>query len=556
MPLEEWPEDILAALPRGISRHVVRFVRLSGRVLAVKEIKADIARREYEMLRSLNRLRMPCVEPFAVVSGRIGLDGSRSTPASITRHLQFSLPYRALYSQNLRKGTAVRLIDALAVLLVRLHLAGLLVGRRVAVEHPVPPRRRRRSPPTSSTPRPASCAQRLSDGQREHDLEIARVNIAGELMDLEAGGLLQEDRDPIDISERIVLRYRELWDELTGTELIDDTERWRVDDRIRRLNALGFDVDELEITTDIDGTSIQIQPKVVDAGHHSRRLLRLTGLDVRENQARDCSTTSTRSAAATGRQGEDEEIVAHEWLRRRVYEPVTRRVPRALVAKLEPAEVFHEVLEHRWYLAERAQHDIPIEQAIDDYIASVLPGKPDEQAVLGVDTRELPVIATPPRPSLGSREHRSPDRPQGAAMTDQPTGPAEPTPQRPARAAGRTAPGRAAHRPRPRPARPRAALRAPRRAAPAAAGLRRAPAQPRVRRTPATASPVRRTQPGYPPPRGQPVRRLLPGAGLRRGAAAYPGSIGYVEQNFGKVATLRPARPRLPHRHRHRASSG
>ena len=75
VPLEQWPEDILAALPRGISRHVVRFVRLSGGVLAVKEIKADLARREYEMLRSLNRLDMPCVEPFAVVSGRIGTDG-------------------------------------------------------------------------------------------------------------------------------------------------------------------------------------------------------------------------------------------------------------------------------------------------------------------------------------------------------------------------------------------------------------------------------------------------------------------------------------------------
>ncbi len=74
---------------------------------------------------------------------------------------------------------------------------------------------------------------------------------------------------------------------------------------------------------------------------------------------------------------------------------MTRRVPRGLVAKLEPAELFHEVLEHRWYLAEQARHDIPIEQAIDDYVASVLPGKPDEQSVLGVDTRELPVIAGP-----------------------------------------------------------------------------------------------------------------------------------------------------------------
>ncbi len=214
-------------------------------------------------------------------------------------------------------------------------------------------------------------------------------------MDLEAGGMLQEERDPIEISEQIVIRYRELWDELTGSEMIDDTERWRVEDRIRRLNALGFDVDELEITTDIDGASLRLQPKVVDAGHHSRRLLRLTGLDVRENQARRLLNDLDAYTAGTGRQGDDEEIVAHDWLTR-IYEPVTRRVPRELTGKLEAAEVFHEVLEHRWYLAERAQHDVAIEDAIADYVASVLPGKPFEESVVGVDTREMPVIAQRP----------------------------------------------------------------------------------------------------------------------------------------------------------------
>ena len=127
-PLEEWPEDILAALPRGISRHVVRFVRLDDKIVAVKEIKADIAAREYAMLRNLRRLEMPSVEPYAVVAGREAADGTPLDACLITRHLQFSLPYRALYSQNLRKGTAVRLIDALAVLLVRLHLAGFWWG--------------------------------------------------------------------------------------------------------------------------------------------------------------------------------------------------------------------------------------------------------------------------------------------------------------------------------------------------------------------------------------------------------------------------------------------
>lgn len=391
IPLEEWPEDILAALPRGISRHVVRFVRLSGGVLAVKEIKDDIARREYEMLRNLGRLHLPAVEPFAVVSGRVGMDGEPLDACLVTRHLQFSLPYRALYSQSLRKGTATRLIDALAVLLVRLHLAGFWWGD-VSLSNTLFRRDAGAFAAYLVDAETGELRNRLSDGQREHDLEIARVNIAGELMDLDAGGLLQEERDPVEVSERIMTRYRELWAELTSEELIDDSERWRVDDRIRRLNEKGFDVDELEITTDIDGTTIRIQPKVVDSGHHSRRLLRLTGLDVRENQARRLLNDLEVFSAAERRQGEDEEIIAHDWLAN-VYEPVTRGVPRHLVSKLEPAEVFHEVLEHRWYLAERARHDIPIQDAVADYVATVLPGKPDERAVLGVDTEELPVVA-------------------------------------------------------------------------------------------------------------------------------------------------------------------
>ena len=202
----------------------------------------------------------------------------------------------------------------------------------------------------------------LSDGQREHDLEIARVNIAGELMDLEAGGFLDETPDPIDTSDRIVDRYRALWDELTEPESFEPGDRWRVDERIERLNELGFDVDELDITTDIGGTSIQIQPKVVDAGHHSRRLLRLTGLDVEENQARRLLNDLDAYRAATDRQDDDEEIVAHEWLSQ-IYEPVLQAVPRRLRGKLEPAELYHEVLEHRWYLSEQRGADVGLAEA-------------------------------------------------------------------------------------------------------------------------------------------------------------------------------------------------
>jgi hypothetical protein len=211
-------------------------------------------------------------------------------------------------------------------------------------------------------------------------------------MDLAAGGFLDEVADPVEISQLIVDRYRSLWRELTERERFELGDRWRVEERIRRLNDLGFDVDELAISTDIGGSTIQIQPKVVDAGHHSRRLLRLTGLDVEENQARRLLNDLDAYGAAQDRQNDDEELVAHDWLAL-VYEPVVRAVPREMARKLEAAELFHEVLEHRWYMSERAGHDVPITDALKDYVATVLPGKPDEAAVVGVDTVEMPVVA-------------------------------------------------------------------------------------------------------------------------------------------------------------------
>ena len=378
-PLERWPDELLAALPRGISRHIVRFVRLGDRVMAVKEINAEIAAREYAMLRMLERLGLPCVEPLGVV----------------TRHLRFSLPYRALFSQALRPDTAGRLIDALAVLLVRLHLEGFFWGD-VSLSNTL---FRRDAGAYSAYLVDAETGElrpALSIGQREHDLEVARVNIAGELMDLQAGGFLDESADPVEVSGQLCARYRSLWDELTGSESFGAEDRWRVDERIRRLNELGFDVDELAISTDVDGTHLQIQPKVVDAGHHSRRLLRLTGLDAEENQARRLLNDLDSYRMATGRQGESEEFVAADWVEK-IYEPTVRAVPSGLRGKLEPPEVFHEVLEHRWYLSERRRKDVSTADAVKDYVTWVLPAKPDEDSVVGVDTVEMPVVARAPR---------------------------------------------------------------------------------------------------------------------------------------------------------------
>lgn len=396
LPLAQWPDEHLAALPRGISRHVVRFVKVSGKVIAVKEIKNDLAVREYNLLRFLTKIDEPCVQPFGVVSGRTTAGGGELDACLLTEHLHFSLPYRALFSQGLRPDTAQRLIDALAVLLVRLHLAGFWWGD-VSLSNTLFRRDAGAYAAYLVDAETGEIHSTLSEGQRDYDLEIARVNIAGELMDLAAGGFLAVSVDPIEVSQTIVDRYLGLWRELTGRERFEKGCRWRVDERIRRLNELGFDVDELTISTDFGGATIQIQPKVVDAGHHSRRLLRLTGLDVEENQARRMLNDLDAFGASQDRQNDDQGIVAHDWLSQ-VFEPVIRTVPRDLTRKLEPAEVFHEVLEHRWYLSERAGHDVPMDEVIANYVTYVLPGKPDEAALLDADTVQTPVDAAPQQP--------------------------------------------------------------------------------------------------------------------------------------------------------------
>jgi hypothetical protein len=382
IPLEEWPAETLAALPRGISRHIVRFVRLSGRVIAIKEIGETVAYREYELLRQLRRLEVPSVVPVGVITGRKDADGERLEAVLITEHLQFSLPYRALFSQSLRPDTATRLIDALAVLLVRLHLVGFYWGD-VSLSNTLFRRDAETFAAFLVDAETGDLHRELSPGQRSYDVDLARTNIIGELMDLTAGELLDEDVDEVAIGDALVARYEELWEALTTSESFDADERWRVAARIEHLNNLGFDVDELAITTDIDGTTVQIQPKVVDAGHHSRRLLRLTGLDVQENQARRLLNDLDSFRAAAERQNDDEEFVAHDWLSG-VFEPTIQAVPRNLRRKLEPAQLFHEILDHRWFISERAQRDVPMAEATQSYVENVLRHRPDEKAILGL----------------------------------------------------------------------------------------------------------------------------------------------------------------------------
>lgn len=384
IPLENWPDDTITALPKGISRHIVRFVQLDGYVIAIKETTDEMAQGEYEMLRNLQKIDVPCVEPVAVIQGRTDPAGTPLPSALVTRHLKFSMPFRALYSTTLRPETAQRLVDSLALLLVRLHNVGFFWGD-VSLSNTLFRRDAGSFAAYLVDAETGRLYDSLTKGQREHDLEIARVNIAGELMDIQAGGKLDAGIDPVATSDRIMASYDTLWHELNDPELLEQNELWKINKRVQRLNELGFDIEELSIKTDAEGTKVKIQPKVVDSGHHARRLLRLTGLDTEENQARRLLNDLDAYSATVSLLNLDEEVVAHLWLTR-VFEPVIKAVPDNLDSKLESAEVFHQVLEHRWFMSQEQARDVPLNEAVRDYIDNVLQYRRDEEIVINPPT--------------------------------------------------------------------------------------------------------------------------------------------------------------------------
>jgi hypothetical protein len=400
-PLEDWKDDRLTEIPqRGISRHVVRFIAEDGEVFALKEIPERLARREYSILRRIGSMGIPAVDVLGVVVDRPDdLDA-----ILVTRFLDFSSSFRALFANPRGAHMTDRLMDAQVELLVRLHLAGIFWGdcslsntlfrfdAGALAAYLV----------DSET---AEIHARLSAGQREYDLDIAFEKVAAELMDLQAGDLLAEDLDPIDTAADLVRRYRRLWAELTDEEVLQRHEqRYRIGERIRRLNELGFDVDEVELIDDPGGGSrLKLTTRVAEPGHHRRMLYARTGLDVQENQARRllADIASFRGWLEQSEQRRiPEAVAAGRWLTE-IFQPIVRAIPAHLRTRLDQAEIFHEILEHRWFLSEAAGRDVGTTAAARDYFARVLPEVPEDLVT--------PVSAMTERDGVDDPEATAPD---------------------------------------------------------------------------------------------------------------------------------------------------
>ena len=384
-PLEEWQSERLVKIIRGISRHVVRFVEYDGVLYGLKELPARPARREWTLLRRLEDNDLPVVEAVGIVTGRgDGLDA-----ILITRHLEYSLPYRVLFSGRGIPDLRTHLLNALAELLARLHVQGFFWGD-CSLSNAL---FRRDAGALSAYLVDAETGElhgSLSDGQRAYDLEIAQANIFGELLDVEAEVGLPGDLDPDETAAEVVRRYESLWSELTREEVFRADERFKVEERLRRLNELGFDVEEIQVEAAPDGYRLRLDPHVVEPGHHRHRLLRLTGLDAQERQARRMLNDIVRFRESLERkQGRSlpESVVASRW-REEVFEPTVAAVPDTLQGRLPAAEIFHQVLEHRWFLSEQAGKDIGIDEAVASYVESELPLRTPERVVFEAPIEE------------------------------------------------------------------------------------------------------------------------------------------------------------------------
>jgi tRNA A-37 threonylcarbamoyl transferase component Bud32 len=378
-PLAEWTDDRLVEIrQRGLSRHVVRFVVEAGEVFAIKEIDERLARREHRLLRRLQELGIPAVEVLGVVAGRPGPEA-----ALVTRFLDYSTPYRNLFA-NPRGGQLTdRLLDALVELLVRLHLAGFLWGdcslSNTLFRHDAGALAAYLVDAETAELRPA-----LSDGMRAYDVGLAEERVGGELFDLEAAELLPAGVDPVEVASAIPRRYKALWEELTREELLQPgDQRYRIAERLRRLNELGFDVDELEIEPGPEGNRLRVRTRIAEPGHHRALLFARTGIDAQENQARRL-LNDIASFRGWLEQSESRRVpdaaAANRWLAE-VYEPVIASMPADLRGRLDDAEVFHEILEHRWFLSEAQGRDVGTSAAAADYFAGILPAVPPDLTV-------------------------------------------------------------------------------------------------------------------------------------------------------------------------------
>ena len=391
-PLEDWdPAEVaLRDIPVGPSRHVVRFVEADRRLWALKSLSPRLARREYSVLRELERRALAAVRVAGVV-----VRPDAGAAVLVTHYLERSWQYRRLLmrvpaSMTVHRG---RLFDAIAVLLVDLHRNGIYWGD-CSLGNALFMRDGQSIQAWLVDAETAESHTVLTDGQRRQDLDITVENVAGGLLDVAAlreeppeayPGILEEARGIAD-------RYDQLWGLLHDEPVLGLEDHYEIDARLRRLNDIGFAVDEVQLEP--AGEQVRMKVAVAERRFHSSLLQRLTGLEVGEGQAtillNDLHAYHMRLQQEAGAEV-PELVAARHWLAE-VFVPGSERAHRALGGVGDLTQAYCDLLEVRWLLSEAAGYDVGDGPALAALAERRTPD--DSAARLGfvdLPTEELPV---------------------------------------------------------------------------------------------------------------------------------------------------------------------
>jgi hypothetical protein len=357
-PFAEWQQhtERMVELPRGESRHPILFVNYSGVVYSFKQLPGAVAEKEYHLLSALADLSIPSVEPvgFAEITEQ-DLDYS----LLITRYLDASLPYSDLFTQPNLARYRERLLDALAGLLVELHISGVYWGD-CSLYNALFRRDAGQLQAYLVDAETAEIHESLSDGQREGDLQIMLENVSGGLYDLVVAGLLNEEFDAAGTAEAIRRRYLQLWTEVRKEVVLGPEERYKIQEHVARLHDLGFSIASIELRASGEGDKLRLKLSVTDRQYHRHQIHSLTGINAEESQARlllnEIQEVRAQLAAERG-QSIPTSVAAYQWYRHR-FRPVVQALKPSAAMALTEAELYSQFLEEKWFLSEREQRDV------------------------------------------------------------------------------------------------------------------------------------------------------------------------------------------------------
>jgi hypothetical protein len=373
----DWDVPHMITLPKGISRHEVRFFQYPEGIYVVKELSARAARQDYNVLRRLEALGSPAVVPVGVVEQRHADPLAEQSAALITEYEPFSFSYRELLAGPGFGPRRSQMLNAFAELLVELHLVGVYWGDcslsnvlyrfdAEAIETIM----------VDAETAEAYEGGALSDGHRLEDIEIMIINVAGGMADIAAEAGIEIEHADLSLGEDIAARYHALWAELGTEELIGTDERYKIADRIARLNELGFDVEELDLLPVEGGGKLAMKLRVGGRNFHANRLKELTGVDALEQQARqilaDLHYFQVQRGAAESPSGKS--ISSIQW-RVSAFEPMLNRLS-AMTEVSDPIQAYCDLLHHRYIMSSGVGSDVGTEAALEDWLERGRPGYP------------------------------------------------------------------------------------------------------------------------------------------------------------------------------------